>query len=441
MNLELLIVRKIAFSNRRGFSSFIIRMAIAAVALSLSTMIIATSMVNGFQHEIRNKVTGFWSHILVQPYSLSNYLLSEPVYVHQDFYDTPSLIPEARHIQVTALKAGILKTQDDFEGIVLKGAGRDFDWNNFAPYLKQGRLLQPGTDSALQHIIISSITARRLHLKLNDKVLINFKQSGTEQSRLFTTRKFYIQGIYETGLEEFDARYVITDIAVIQELNHWGPDTVGGFEVFLKEGNLFKSRTRAYFLTLFGALLSPDTYHVLSKDPLDVIGELIYARMSNSELDVTTIKSMNPGIFEWLDIQSLTELIILSLMLVVAVINMITALLILILERSNMIGILKALGARGASIRNIFIYYSAVIIACGLLLGNVAGIGLCLAEDYFHFVKLPQESYYLSYAPVQLNWAWIAGLNVATILITLLLLLLPAMLVSAISPLKAIRFD
>ena len=325
---------------------------------------------------------------------------------------------------------------------MLKGAGPDFDWNNFKPYLKQGSVVKPGTDSAMQHVIISNITARRLHLQLNDKVLINFKQQQTsEQSRAFTTRKFYIAGIYETGLEEFDARYVITDIAVIQELNHWGPDTVGGFEIFLKEGNLFKSRTRAYFLTIFGSLLSPDTYRELSKDPLDIIGEQVYSRMSNSDLDVTSIKTMNPGIFEWLDIQSLTELIILSLMLVVAVINMITALLILILERSNMIGILKALGAHGASIRSIFIYYSAVIIALGLIIGNVAGIGLCLAEDYFHFVKLPQESYYLSYAPVQLNWAWIAGMNICTILITLLLLLIPAMLVSAISPLKAIRFS
>jgi lipoprotein-releasing system permease protein len=441
LNLELFIVRKIAFSNPKSFSSFIIRIAIAAVALSLSTMIISTSMVNGFQHEIRNKVTGFWSHLMVQPYSLSNYLLSEPVYVHQDFYDHPSIIPEARHIQVTALKAGILKTKDDFEGIVLKGAGPDFDWNNFKPYLKQGSVVKPGTDSAMQQVIISGITAKRLHLQLNDRVLINFKQQASEQSRAFTTRKFYITGIYETGLEEFDARYVITDIAVIQELNHWGPDTVGGFEIFLKEGNLFKSRTRAYFLTIFGSLLSPDTYRELSKDPLDIIGEQVYSRMSNSDLDVTSIKTMNPGIFDWLDIQSLTELIILSLMLVVAVINMITALLILILERSNMIGILKALGARGASIRSIFIYYSAVIIALGLIIGNVAGIGLCLAEDYFHFVKLPQESYYLSYAPVQLNWAWIAGMNICTIFITLLLLLIPAMLVSAISPLKAIRFS
>lgn len=442
MNLEFFIVRKIAFSNRKSFSAFIIRIAVAAVALSLATMIIATAMVNGFQKEIRNKVTGFWSHIEIQPYSLSNYLLGEPVYVHQDFYDHPELIPEARHIQVTALKAGILKTQDEFEGVVLKGAGRDYDWAGFMPYLKEGAVIQPGTEGSQQDIIISRMTAARLKLKLKDKVLINFKQkTGAGQSRDFVTRKFYIKGIYETGLEEFDARYAITDIGVIQDLNRWGPDTVGGFEVKLRDENLFKSRATAYFLTLFGSLLSHDTYASLQMDPLDKTAEAIYARISNSELDVTSIKAMNPGVFDWLDIQTMNELIILSLMMIVAVINMITALIILILERSNMIGLMKAIGATNISIRKIFLYYSAFIIGLGLLLGNVFGIGLCLLQQQFHFIQLPQESYYLSYAPVLMNWSWIAVLNLFTIGVTLLLLLLPSMLVSRISPLKAIRFD
>ena len=435
MNLEFFIVRKIAFSSRKSFSSFIIRIAIAAVALSLSTMIITTSMVNGFQKEIRNKVLSFWSHLEIVPFSLTNSLQEEGVYRYQDFYTNKNLIPEAQHIQVTALKGGLLKTNDEFEGIVLKGVGDDFEWKNMLPYLKQGEKINTGEENAQQQILISKATANRLQLKLNDKVVVSF------MGRSVRNRPFKVQGIFETGMEEFDKKYAVVDIGVIQELNNWGKDTVGGFEVFLKQENLFKSRSRSYFLTLFGALLSQEKFDELKRDPLEVIGESVYSRMNNPKLDVQTIKSISPGIFDWLDLQTMNELIILSLMIIVAAINMITALLILILERTNMIGIMKALGADNVSIRRIFIYYSAVIIGIGLIAGNVFGIGLCLLQQHFHFITLPQESYYLTYAPVDISWNWIAALNIGTIIFTLLLLVIPSMLVSKISPVKAIRFE
>ena len=435
MNLEFFIVRKIAFSSRKSFSSFIIRIAIAAVALSLSTMIITTSMVNGFQKEIRNKVLSFWSHLEIVPFSLTNSLQEEGVYRYQDFYTNKNLIPEAQHIQVTALKGGLLKTNDEFEGIVLKGVGDDFEWKNMLPYLKQGEKINTGEENAQQQILISKATANRLQLKLNDKVVVSF------MGRSVRNRPFKVRGIFETGMEEFDKKYAVVDIGVIQELNNWGKDTVGGFEVFLKQENLFKSRSRSYFLTLFGALLSQEKFDELKRDPLEVIGESVYSRMNNPKLDVQTIKSISPGIFDWLDLQTMNELIILSLMIIVATINMITALLILILERTNMIGIMKALGADNVSIRRIFIYYSAVIIGIGLIAGNVFGIGLCLLQQHFHFITLPQESYYLTYAPVDISWSWIAALNIGTIIFTLLLLIIPSLLVSKISPVKAIRFE
>lgn len=435
MNLEFFIVRKIAFSGRKSFSAFIIRIAIAAVALSLSTMIITTSMVNGFQKEIRKKVLSFWSHLEIVPFSLSNSLQETGVSVHQDFYIHPEMIPEARHIQVTALKGGLLKTGDDFEGIVLKGVGKDFDWNNLASYLKQGTTLQTGTGSSFRQILISKATADRLQVALNDKVIVSFMGSSIR------SRPFTIQGIFETGLEEFDKRYALVDIGIIQELNHWGSDTVGGFEIFLKQEQLFKSRARSYLLTMFGSLLSEEQFAELSRDPLEVIGERVYSRINNPRLDVQTIKSISPGIFDWLDLQTMNELIILTLMIIVAAINMITALLILILERTNMIGIMKALGADNISIRKIFLYYSAVIIGLGLLIGNVFGIGLCLLQQQFHFITLPQESYYLSYAPVHIDWTWIVLMNIATILFTILLLIIPSLLVSKITPVKAIRFQ
>ncbi len=435
MNLEFFIVRKIAFSNRKSFSAFIIRIAIAAVALSLCSMIVAISMVTGFQNQIRNKVFGFWSHLEIVPFSLSNSLQEQGIYRYQDFYKDSSMMPEVRHIQVTALKGGLLKTKDDFEGVVLKGVGNDFEWKNFMPYLKQGDILKIGSDENRKGILISKITAGRLELKVGDNLTVTF------MGKTVRNRPFKVAGIYETGLEEFDQRYALVDIGIIQELNHWGTDTVGGFEVFLKENNLFKSRQRAYFLTLFGGLLSDERRMELEKDPIENIAEEVYSHINNPSLDVQTIKSLNPGIFDWLELQTMNELIILSLMLVVAAINMITALLILILERTNMIGIMKALGADNLSIRKLFLYYSGVIICVGLLLGNTAGIGICLVQKYFHLIKLPQESYYLSYVPIEMNFSWIALLNLGTVIVTLLILILPTSLVSRISPVKAIRFD
>ena len=435
MNLELFIVRKIAFSSRKSFSSFIIRIAIAAVALSLSTMIIATSLVNGFQKEIRNKVLGFWSHLEIVPFSLSKSLQEESIYRYQDFYKDKNIIPEAKHIQVTALKGGLLKTDEDFEGIVLKGVGNDFDWRNFNPYMRQGDTIAAETEQSKRDIIISKATANRLRLKIGDKLIVAF------MGKSIRNRPFKVKGIYETGLDDFDKKYALVDIGVIQDLNNWGKDTVGGFEVFLKEQNLFKSRGKAYFLTLFGGLMSKETIDQMRQDPLEEIGESVYTRINNSKLDVQTIKSMNPGILDWLDLQTMNELIILSLMVIVAAINMITALLILILERTNMIGIMKALGSNNISIRRIFLYYSAFIIGIGLVIGNVFGVGLCLLEKYYHLIKLDQDSYYLSYAPVEINWTWIVILNLGTIIVTLLLLILPSILVSKISPVKAIRFE
>ncbi|MBL0308757.1 MAG: ABC transporter permease [Bacteroidetes bacterium] len=435
MNIELFIVRKIAFSSRKNFSAFIIRIAVMAVALSLATMIVATSLVNGFQKEIRNKVLSFWSHLEIVPFSLTKSLNDEGIYLYQDFYVNKNLIPEARHIQAIALKGGLLKTNDEFEGIVLKGVGKDFDWGNLKPYLKEGDSIQTGTEESQKEILISKATANRLRLNVSDKVTVSF------MGQSIRSRPFRIKGIYETGLEEFDKRYAIVDIGLIQELNHWGPDTVGGFEVFLQQKNLFKSREKAYALMMFGGIMNDETIQEFRRDPLEEIGERVYSRINNPKLDVQTIKSIMPGIFDWLDLQTMNELIILTLMIIVAAINMITALLILILERTNMIGILKALGSANGSIRKIFIYYSTMIVGLGLFLGNVLGIGICLAQHHFHLIKLPQESYYLSYAPVDINWWWILFLNLGTVTVTLLLLLIPSALVAKISPVKAIRFE
>jgi lipoprotein-releasing system permease protein len=398
-------------------------------------MIIATSLINGFQKEIRNKVFGFWAHISIVPFSLTKSFEESGTYLYQDFYTDKRVIPEAAHIQAVAIKAGLLKTRDAFEGIALKGIGNDFNTTFFQPYLKEGVMLSTDSNVSRKQLIVSTATAKRMDLKLGDKVTVNFVGNKIR------TRGFNVCGIYETGLDEFDKQFALSSISVIQDLNNWGRDTVGGFEIFLKENNLFKSRAKAYFLTVFGALLPSEYAAELRTDPLDKIADDIYYRMSNANLDVQTIKYQNPGIFDWLELQTMNELIILSLMIIVAAINMMTALLILILERTNMIGILKALGSTNGSIRKMFIYYALVIIGGGLLIGNVLGISLCLLQKHYQLVKLPQESYYISSAPIDLNLAWIFTLNLLTLFICTLLLLLPSRIIANISPVKAIRFD
>jgi lipoprotein-releasing system permease protein len=397
-------------------------------------MIIASSFINGFQKEIRNKVFAFWAHMHISPYSLADSYESGGVYRYQDFYTHPAMLPDVRHIQVTAMKGGLLKARGDFEGIVLKGAGGDFDWATFSPYLKRGSLISGDSLHTMKQILISKLTADRLQIDTGDKVVVNF--IGREMQ----ARAFRVRGIYETGIEEFDKEIALVDIRAIQDINHWGRDTVGGFDIFLKANHLFKSRSRAYFLTLFGGLLTKEHFEELNRDPIDELTAKINTDIHSRNLDVMSIKDMKPGLFDWLDLQTINELIILALMILVAVINMITTLLILILDRTNMIGLLKALGSTNASVARLFLYYAMVIVGTGLIIGNVFGLGICMVQDHYHLIKLPEESYYISYAPVSISWPWVAGVDAGTIAVCLVLLILPSRLVGRITPVRALRF-
>jgi lipoprotein-releasing system permease protein len=408
---------------------------VAAVALSVAVMIVASSFINGFQTGIRNKVFAFWAHLHVRPYSLSDSYESGGVYKYQDFYTKKNMLPDVRHIQVTAMKGGLLKTKDDFDGIVLKGVGEDFDWQAFRPYLKRGRLIVGDSTATMKEILISKLTAGRLQIDTGDKVIVDF--IGPEMR----ARAFRVRGIYETGIEEFDKEIALVDIRVIQDINNWGRDTVGGFDIYLKENHLFKSRSRAYFLTLFGGLLSKERFDELNKDPIDELSARINYDIHSAHLDVMSIKEMRPGLFDWLDLQTINELIILGLMILVAVINMVTTLLILILDRTNMIGLLKALGSTNASVSKLFLYYALVIVGVGLLIGNAFGLGLCLLQQHYHFIKLPQESYYISYAPISISWAWVASVDIGTVVVCFILLILPSRLVGRITPVRALRFN
>lgn len=436
MNFSTFIARKLAFSKGQSFSRFIIKIAIGAVALSMAVMIISTSLINGFQQTISNKVFGFWSHIIIEPYGMLEDLDGKSISTTNKIYQHPEQFTGIKHIQKTALKGGIMHAEEDFDGIVLKGVGNDFDWSSFESYLKEGKIFETTEKKNNKGILISQTTANRLKLKIDDKLIISFFDEKSQVRK----RNFKVSGIFNSGLEEFDKQYALIDIGVIQYLNKWEKDEVGAFEVLVNGDNLFNSKLKTYFLYMFSGLLPEKTLYGWGRDPLQVIEDDIYFQI-DSNLKSSTIRDSRPELFNWLELQTINEIVILGIMLLVAGFNMITALLILILERTNMIGILKALGAGSNQLKRVFLLNGALIILTGIFLGNVFGIGLCLLQDYTHFISLPEESYYISYAPIKIDWFWVLILNVFTLFTSVIFLMLPAILVSKIKPIKAIRFS
>lgn len=406
MKLSYFIARRLAFSAGYSFSRLIIRVAITAVALSVAVMIVAGAIVNGFQQEISEKVFGFWGHVTIRSLEQGSSYGEVPVARKQSFYPGMEQEPGIRHIQVFATKAGILKTGLEMEGMVLRGIGHDFDWSFLKQYLVEGQILEAGDSAFRNNIMISKTTSDRLNLHAGDEVIVYFVQQPMRY------RKLIICGIYKTGLEEYDRLYAIVDIALIQRINDWNSDQVGGFEVFIDDVR-----------------------------DLDIMGDLINTEYAGQYLEAKTMKQVNPNLFDWLELQSMNEKVIIILMILVAIINMTTVLLILILERTNMIGILKALGSSDWLIRKIFLYQAAFITIAGVLLGNLAGIGICLAQKYFQLIRLPEESYYVSVAPVSMDAWYILSINAGTVFICLVTLIVPSYLVSRITPVRAIRFN
>ncbi len=407
MKADFFIAKRI-ISGKGGSGSFarpVVRMAVLAIALGMAVMLLSVFIVKGFQREIRNKVIGFGSHIMVQSYETGNSFENIPVSKNQDFYPSITEIEGVRHIQVFATKAGILKTKDEMHGVVLKGIGSDFDWDFFSKTLKEGSIFSV-SDTGLSHsILLSTAIARKLNLHVGDSVVMYFIQQPPR------VRKFSVSGLYETGLAQADDLYILGDIKHVQKLNDWNEEQVSGFEILI------------------------DNYAQLDK-----MDEIIYSTIPYN-LNAVTIREKNQDVFNWLELQDLNVIVIILLMVLVAGVNIISALLILILERTNMIGILKALGASNAGIRNIFLYNAAYLIAWGLFWGNVAGLGMAWVQDYFKLITLPQESYYLSHVPIEFSFTALLLLNVGTFLVCLIMLLLPSYVVANISPVKAIRFE
>ncbi len=410
MNLEYFISKRLITtkSYKSSISSPIIKIAITAIAIGIIMMIVSVATGIGLQNKIREKVAAFNGHVIISNYDDNqSEVTKEPISINQDFYPKFKNVSGISHIQATASKAGIIHTEDSFEGILYKGVGKDYDFKNLQEYLIVGRM--PNLKGNLnEEVLISEYIANRLNLKLGDKFKTYFlKDSGSR----YNLRNFKIVGIYNSGFQEFDATYILGDIRHIQKINKWKEDQVGAFEVFVDDFTQIKQKGEEIYKEI------PPTY--------------------NS----TTIEEKYYSIFEWLKLFDFNIVIILIVMIIVATINMIVALLVLILERTQMIGILKALGANNWNIRKIFLYNASYLIVRGLLIGNIIAIVLLLIQKYFGLIKLNPENYYVNVAPVDINLFHILVLNLGTIFICFLVLLIPSYIITKISPVKAIRFD
>ncbi len=414
MNLELFIARRIHFSREgaRGVTPPAVRIAVIGIALSVAVMILSVAIMVGFKKEVCEKVIGFGSHVQITNFDGNSSYETVPIAVGDSLLRALRVFPHVKHVERFATKMGVLKTDTDFQGIVLKGVDEDYDWNFFLSNLKEGRTLTIDSVKSSTDIIISRYLADLLCLKTGDDVRAYFIGEDVR------ARKFNIVGIYETGFMDYDKLFVICDIKQIRRLSGWEADEVSGIELLVDDySNLDRTAEDLYF-------------NLIEKQ--DRSGNTYYAR---------SIKEMNPMIFNWLDVLDVNVVVILVLIFAVAGFTMISGLLIIILERTNMIGILKALGESNVSIRKIFLYISFFLIGKGMLWGNVIGLAICIMQSHFHVLKLDASTYYLDAVPIELSATALVLLNVGALCVSMLTMLGPSYLITKIDPAKSIRFE
>ena len=399
--------------DKRKVSRPAIHIATAGVAIGLAVMIISVCVVLGFKHTIRDKVIGFGSHIQVADFLTLQQMEQYPIVIDDSIIDVLKHIPDVAHVQRFAMKEGILKTDSDFLGVAFKGVGPDFDSTFIHNNMVEGSIPHFSDSVSHNQILVSQLMADKLHLKSGQRIFAYFFDNNGVR-----TRRFTIAGIYQTNLKKYDETIVFTDLYTAVKLNGWESDQASGAELSVNNfDNLDEVESR-----------------VLSKvkGTVDHYGETYSS---------ATIKELNPQIFQWLDLMDLNVWIILALMLIVAGVTMISGLLIIILERTSMIGILKALGARNKTIRHTFMWFAVFIIGKGMLIGNVLSLGLLALQQAFGIIKLDAQTYYVSTVPVEINALYIVALNVATLLISVFMLVAPSYLISHIHPAKSMRYE
>ena len=406
MSFSRFIAARISFKSKRTFSKLIVRIAIVGIMLGLSVMILTVAIIKGFKHEITSKVRGFGGDISVYKYDLNNSFEASPIALDSAFIKRLKTKKFITAIMPFATKPGIIKANNEIEGVVLKGVDKSYDPAFFKDNMVSGHLTDfTDTVKAQKEVMISTTTAGRLNLKAGDSFLMYFSGQSLKK------RKYTISGIYDVGVEEVNKTFVVGNLSQVQRLNNWEAGQIGGYQLQTDD---------------FEAL---EQYNTSLKDVMPI------------NLKSYTIIESYPAIFEWLKLLDANTEVLLILMLMVAVINMISALLIMILERTTMIGMLKAMGCTNWRIQQIFLYNAMYLIGLGLLFGNILGLGLGYLQHQTHWFKLDEASYYMKFVPIQIEWPDIILLNIGTLVISLLVMVIPSMLVSRISPVKAIKFN
>lgn len=386
-----------------------VRLSFSATMISVGVMLMTIFFTQGFEKTISDKVFSFFGHVRIQDYNTVPSSITEeiPIRRNDSVFQLKQQFKQIRHIQAYATKNALLKTNQTFEGVLFKGVDKDYDFQHLSSFLVSGRWIQFQDSGYSTEINLSETMARQLQLKVNDPLLVFFIQPDGAAPR---PRKLTVVGIYKTGIEEYDKMLAIGDLSLIQKLNNWEPDEIGGYEIFLQNA-----------------------------EDMDVTSRAIVASLPLG-LNSLTIKEVFPSIFDWLELQHQTIYIVMIIMIIIAILNLVTCLLILVLERVRMVGLLKALGADNALIRKIFIYQGAFITSIGILCGDILGVGICLLQQKFGFITLPEESYYISKAAVFIDPWQILWVNGITFVICLVVLLLPSLVVQRIQPVKTIQF-
>jgi lipoprotein-releasing system permease protein len=406
LNLSYFISKKITSDHKEGFASTINTIAIFSIAIGLAACIVSFLIMKGFQETVKNKIYNFSGHLIITQFSMNNSPEEIPMNFKVDLYNHQNEFEFIHHVQEYAHKAGLVKTDNEVMGVVIKGVGKSFDQDAFSENMVEGKFISFPDSNYSNQIVLSRTIAQLIDSKVGDDIIIHFFQNPPR------FRKLKVVGIYETNLSEyFDSKVILGDIRLIQRLNEWPDSIAGGLEVFVKDP-------------------------IAVDDAGMAIGE-----MMDYDLNIEKVSDKYIQVFEWLNLLSRQVNILLIIILTVVCVNMISIVLILVMERTQMIGLLKALGAKDSFIRSIFFFNGIQLIMKGLLLGNLLGLGLCFLQHKFHFIKLNPKDYYMSYVPISWQWDIILGLNLLTFIIVSLVLLLPTMVISRISPIRAIRFD
>jgi lipoprotein-releasing system permease protein len=408
LNISLVIARRIQHTRGKSFSSTVAKIGIAGIAIGIAVMIVSFAILGGFKQTIRQKIFSFGAHLQVSRFHMNRSFDENPISTNTELYTEYQQIPEISHIQVYSHKAGLLKTDDELSGVILKGVGKDFNLAAFRQNMVDGRFISFPDTSYSTEIVISRKIATQLRLKLNESVLLYFIQNMQSRPRV---RKLTVSGIYETGMEEFDESIVLGDIRLIQRLNDWSDTLVGGYEIYLSN---FRN--------------------------IDTAAEKVFDLM-DYDMQVEKVTDKYIQIFDWLSLLNRNVAIFLALILFVACFNMVAILLILIMERTQMIGILKAVGASQDQVRQIFLWGGVRLVVKGLIWGNLLGIGFCALQYYTHLIPLDVEAYYMSHVPISWEWLTIILLNLAVLALVSLVLIIPTVIISRIQPVKALRFD